>query len=49
MAAAVLPISKAGCVMVLSDGFSKAAVLKFEKHIIFICSGILIFKSLQTV
>ena len=39
IAAASLPISNAGWVMVLKEGFKKAAVCMFEKQITFSPSG----------
>jgi hypothetical protein len=48
IAAASLPISNAGCVMVVREGFKREAVSRFEKLIIFTCFGILSFSSLQT-
>ena len=47
-AAAVFPISKAGCVMVVSEGFNKKADCKLEKPITFISSGIANCSLLQT-
>ena len=46
--AASLPISNAGCVMVVNEGFKSDAVSRFEKLIIFTFFGILSFSSLQT-
>jgi hypothetical protein len=46
--AASFPISNAGWVMVVKDGFNKSAVLKFENEITFKSFGILILSALQT-
>ncbi len=46
--AAVLPISKAGCVIVVSEGLRMEAVSRLEKQTTFKSFGIFIFSSLQT-
>lgn len=48
MDAASLPISKAGCVMVVNDGLSRGAVSRLEKLIIFTSAGIDNFRLLHT-
>lgn len=48
MVAEVFPISNAGCVIVVREGFSKGAVRKFEKVIAFTSCGIFNFNSLHT-
>ena len=49
MVAAIFPISNAGCVMVVREGFKRAAVLKFENDITLRSCGIFTPISLQTV